>query len=123
MSWPNVHGHETFAPSGVIHVPETANMVPTTMNRNSWMGSDVHSNDVGANDFGSGDFPPLSGLPEFVGDDYGGLGFLTLPTEDDWNKWHAEPGEAALDLDGFPPRGRMQVHSLSSPPMGGIING
>jgi len=51
------------------------------------------------------------------------LDFLTLPSEDDWTRWHSGPSDITTDLDGFPPRGRFNNNDFASPPMGGIMNG
>ncbi|KAK4570500.1 hypothetical protein LTR86_002580 [Recurvomyces mirabilis] len=112
--WPNVHNNETFAqPGGFLPAPEVANMV-SPLRRNDWMGSDFGSNDFPV-------MPSMTGLPGVP--DSQMMDFLGLPSEDDWSRWHAGTGEAANDLDGFPPRGRSELHNYTSPPMGGIMNG
>lgn len=75
----------------------------------------------------SSDFPSLQGLSSLPDTDMNQIDFLALPSEDDWHRWHSGARDAAADLDGFPPRGRLNpagtTNGLTSPPMGGIMNG
>ncbi|KAK5726177.1 hypothetical protein LTR17_012992 [Elasticomyces elasticus] len=111
--WPNVHSNDSYQSLPLMPAPETANMTSPSR-RNDWMMSDLSSND----------FPSMAsmGLPGMPDADIG-IDFLTLPSEDDWSRWHSGSTDPAADLDGFPPRGRSQIHNFHSPPMGGIING
>lgn len=73
------------------------------------------------------DFPhvPQPATADMPGGDMGSLDFLHLPSEEDWARWHAIPptGDAATDLDGYPPRGRYQPGTFEVPPMGGTMHG
>ncbi|KAK3116459.1 hypothetical protein LTR53_003185 [Teratosphaeriaceae sp. CCFEE 6253] len=122
--WPGVSssgGHHAFhPPPPMLPTPDTAHMAsPPPHRNNDWL--QHHDNDFGA------DFPSLASMPGMMPDgDLQSLDFLTLPTEDDWSRWHSGSGDPAADLDGFPPRGRTAqalVQGFASPPMGGIING
>lgn len=115
-AWPNVHGNESFQDHNMLPTPEAATLA-SVGRRNEWINTHMGSNDFPA-------MPSMSGLPEVDGGDIGNLEFLpTLLNEEDWSRWHSIPGDAATDLDGFPPRGRFQAHNFASPPMGGIMNG
>ncbi|EME41414.1 hypothetical protein DOTSEDRAFT_176530 [Dothistroma septosporum NZE10] len=88
---------------------QTASMYPTTVvvgtnpldRRQEW------TNHVGA------ELPQISHMNSVGGlpDGYmymSNLGFLPLPSEEDWNRWHdVSEVDAFSDLDGFPPRGRL----------------
>ncbi|TKA74990.1 hypothetical protein B0A55_02657 [Friedmanniomyces simplex] len=115
--WPNVHPTDNFQPSPMFPPPETANMSSSSPSRrNDWM----HNSDMSGHDFPS--LPSMGGLPGMPDSEIG-LDFLTLPSEDDWSRWHNGSTDPAADLDGFPPRGSAQMHVFQSPPMGGIMNG
>ena len=113
--WPNAHGTEYFQDHPVLPTPDTGN-IGTPGKRNNWISADLASND----------FPgmhPLSNLPGVSDADMGSLDFLTLPSEDDWTRWHAGSNDVTNDLDGLPPRGRFAASNFASPPMGGIMQG
>ncbi|KAK0912022.1 hypothetical protein LTR02_003129 [Friedmanniomyces endolithicus] len=122
--WPNVHPNDnTFEPPAIFPPPETANMVSSSPHRhNGWMHNNNNNNNnhLTNNDFSS--LISMGGLPGMPDSDIG-LDFLTLPSEDDWSRWHNGSADPAADLDGFPPRGSAQMHVFQSPPMGGIMNG
>ena len=115
-AWPQVHGLEQFHDPGMLPTPGPAGITPS-LKRNDWMNSQMTVDD----------FQPMSSLSGFPdmndGVDMNNLGFMSLPSDDDWNRWHAGSADVATDLDGFPPRGRTQVHNFASPPMGGIMDG
>lgn len=116
FTWPNAHRNDGLPDHAMFPTPETANMI-SPERKNDWAG----------NKFGSNDFPvmpSLTGLPSALDGTELDLGFLpSLLNEDDWQRWHSGPVDAATDLDGFPPRGRFPAQNFASPPMGGIING
>ncbi|TKA37974.1 hypothetical protein B0A54_10577 [Friedmanniomyces endolithicus] len=117
--WPHVHPNDnTFEPSTMFPTPETANLVSSSpVRHNAWMHNNNHLTN---NDFSS--LISMGGLPGMPDSDIG-LDFLTLPSEDDWSRWHNGSADPAADLDGFPARGSAQMHVFQSPPMGGIMNG
>jgi hypothetical protein len=117
-SWPKLQASDMrpFQDNMMLPTPATATMVSPAQ-RAEWL------NQLGRNDFAT--MPPvMSGTPGVVDTSDMGLGFLgSLPSEDDWSRWHQGLGDPGSDLDGFPPRGRLQATDFSSPPMGGIMNG
>lgn len=111
-TWPNVHNNDDSREQHMSD-PDTAN-IATSFRRNDWM-----SGQLGNSDFPQ--MPDLTNLPGLGDGQFNNLEFLTLPSEEDWDRWNAAPGDVSTDLDGFPPRGRYQAHDFASPPMGGIV--
>ncbi|KAK5117987.1 hypothetical protein LTR62_004031 [Meristemomyces frigidus] len=114
-SWSNVPGAESFIQPPLMVAPETANMLSPRR------GYDWTNTEYGSRDFPV--MPSMTGLPGVPDCEMNGLDFLGLPSEDDWSRWHSGSGDVGTDLDGFPPRGRSELHCYASPPMGGIMNG
>lgn len=115
-SWPpNLEQMPPPPQHHMLPTPDTAGM-SSPERRQEWI------NQLG-NDFPQ--VPPMHGIPGIPDGDVSSLEFLSLPSEDDWARWHSLPAQdAGADLDGFPPRGRYQPPSTySTPPMGGIMNG
>ena len=98
--WPNLPSGGDLArqqPNLVFPATDLASMNPLDR-RQEWV------NHVGA------EFPHMAHVPTMAGlpDDMGNFGFLPLPSEEDWNRWHdISSADASTDLDGFPPRGRL----------------
>ncbi|CAK4031915.1 Nitrogen assimilation transcription factor nirA [Lecanosticta acicola] len=105
--WPHASQH-------MLPTPDTAGM-SSPERRQEWISQLGH---------GFPQVSPMTGVPGIPDGDVSSLEFLSLPSEDDWARWHSLPGaEAGTDLDGFPPRERLQPNNFATPPMGGIMNG